>query len=205
MPSDFGVFFRQFRENFESTGAIAPSGRYLGRSLARFVTPTDRPRRILEVGPGTGAVTKEILRKLQPQDQLDLVELNDKFVACLQDKLTGDELYRSHAAQMKIIHDMVQAVPGEQCYDLIISGLPLNNFQPEVIQSILATFQRLLVPGGTISFFEYMFFRGLRSMRAGRMRDVSAVVQPWLDQHEFRRDWVWVNMPSAWVHHARFE
>jgi phospholipid N-methyltransferase len=204
MPSDFGVFFRQFRENFESTGAIAPSGRYLGRSLARFVTPTNQPRRILEVGPGTGAVTKEILRALQPQDQLDLVELNDQFVARLREKLQNDHLYKQRAGQIKIIHDMVQAVEGEQVYDLIISGLPLNNFQPEVIKSILRTFQRLLAPAGTISFFEYMFFRALRSARPGRMRDVSAVVQPWLQKNEFRRDWVWVNMPSAWVHHVRF-
>lgn len=202
MPSDFGVFFRQFRENFESTGAIAPSGRYLGRALSRFVCAEDHPLRILEVGPGTGAVTKEILRKLQPQDQLDLVELNDEFVARLQEKLTSDSLYQQHADRIKIIHDMVQAVPGDQVYDLIISGLPLNNFQPEVIQSILATFERLLVPGGTLSFFEYMFFRALRSVRPGRMKDVSAILQPWLQQHEFRRDWVWINMPSAWVHHV---
>ena len=204
MPSDFGVFFRQFRENFESTGAIAPSGRYLGRALSRFVDKTDRPRRILEVGPGTGAVTKEILLKLQPQDQLDLVELNDEFVARLREKLANDPLYRQHADRINIIHDMVQAVPGEQVYDLIVSGLPLNNFQTDVIQSILGTFQRLLVPGGTLSFFEYMFFRAMRSVRPGRMKDVSAILQPWLQQHEFRRDWVWINMPSAWVHHVRF-
>jgi len=34
------------------------------------------PSRILEVGPGTGPVTKKILDHLQPGDQFDAVEIN---------------------------------------------------------------------------------------------------------------------------------
>lgn len=55
------------------TGAIAPSGSRLGRALSRHVaSPDARPRAILEVGPGTGAVTRHIAARLRPGDRLDL-------------------------------------------------------------------------------------------------------------------------------------
>ena len=41
------------------------------------------PRRVLEIGPGTGARSAQIERELSPVDQLDIVEINDEFVAYL--------------------------------------------------------------------------------------------------------------------------
>jgi phosphatidylethanolamine/phosphatidyl-N-methylethanolamine N-methyltransferase len=202
--SDFKVFFKQFREQFETTGSIAPSSRFLGEALSRFVTAQAQRRRILEVGPGTGAVTRCIIPKLGPNDKLVMVELNDNFVEVLRSKLTSDEVYKSKATQIEIIHDRLQALATDQPFDAIVSGLPLNNFQPTDIEEILGTYQKLLKPGGTLSFFEYMFFRGLRSPLPGRMKEVSAILSPWLRKYEFKRDWVWPNVPPAWAHHVRF-
>ena len=84
MFNDHRLFFRQFRENFQTTGSIAPSSRWLSTSLARYV-PGERPgRRILEVGPGTGAVTRRIVPRMAADDTLDLVEMNAEFVARLR-------------------------------------------------------------------------------------------------------------------------
>ena len=65
--ADYRVFWRQFRQAYNSTGAVLPSGRNLSAALSSFVRDgqatgskqngTARGRRILEVGPGTGAVT----------------------------------------------------------------------------------------------------------------------------------------------------
>src|SRR5213079_848550 len=102
--ADYRVFWRQFREAYHSTGAVLPSGRGLARALARFVRedarsalrsasrlnangsePAPGPslegrgkagRRILEVGPGTGAVTAQIIGDMRPGDRLVLVERN---------------------------------------------------------------------------------------------------------------------------------
>ncbi len=84
MLADYRLFFKQFRRNFHATGAILPSGRALCKSLACYVRGTPGPNRILEVGPGTGVVTWHIIRAMGPDDRLDLVELNEQFVACLR-------------------------------------------------------------------------------------------------------------------------
>ena len=60
--ADYRVFWREFRENFHTTGAVLPSGRSLAAALCYYLNGDGRPKRILEVGPGTGAVTRTIVR-----------------------------------------------------------------------------------------------------------------------------------------------
>src|SRR5271170_6627901 len=92
--TDYRVFWREFRQHYHTTGAIAPSGRALARALARFAAQQHpAPRRILEVGPGTGAVTETLVRGLGPEDRLDLVELNDRFVQRLRDRFQHEPAF----------------------------------------------------------------------------------------------------------------
>src|SRR5262245_49636372 len=60
------AFFGQFRRQYHTTGSILPSSRALGRALTKPMRQAAAPRRILEIGPGTGAVTREIVRSLRP-------------------------------------------------------------------------------------------------------------------------------------------
>ena len=86
--ADYRVFLREFRRTFESTGAVLPSGPALSAALAHYVRDGANGtggRRILEVGPGTGAVTHHIVRAMRADDRLDLVERNAEFVARLHE------------------------------------------------------------------------------------------------------------------------
>ena len=92
--ADYGTFFREFRRNFHTTGSILPSSGYLATALAKPVknrAEGDKgPRKILEVGPGSGAVTEKILAALGPEDHLDLVEINEAFVTLLRRRLAAE-------------------------------------------------------------------------------------------------------------------
>jgi phosphatidylethanolamine/phosphatidyl-N-methylethanolamine N-methyltransferase len=206
--TELRVFFREFRRNFHSTGAIAPSSRFLAKALARFVAGDGSPRRILEVGPGTGAVTTQIVRRLGPQDRLDLVELNDSFVEVLRQRFSSEPSFRAIADRSRVLHQRVEELPERAAYDVIVSGLPLNNFAAAAVARILAAFAELAKPGGTLSFFEYIAVRPLRSAVSGaaqrqRLKEIGRLLHGLLQQGEIRRDWVLVNVPPAWVHHVR--
>lgn len=210
-PSNGRVFFREFLRNFQTTGAITPSGRRLAEKLARYVAETAAgPKRVLEVGPGTGAVTEAILELLGPDDRFDLVELNGTFVEVLRERFEFDPLFRPAADRSRVIHQPVQELPQEPTYDVIVSGLPLNNFPVELVERILKSFRGLLRPGGTLSFFEYMAVRPTRSLIGGsserrRLRGVGEALDRVLNGYEIHRDGVWLNAPPAWVHHVRFD
>lgn len=207
------VFLRQFFQRYHTTGSVLPSSRSLAKALCRFVgKPLEAggaPREILEVGPGTGAVTAQLVARMQPADRLTLVELNDDFVQHLRERFENEPAFQRVADRTNIIHGRLEDVPGEQSYDLIISGLPLNNFAVGEVETILSIFERLLKPTGVLSFFEYIAIRRVKAVvtsSAGRarLRGIGQALSRTLDGREIRRDWVWPNVPPAWVHHVQF-
>jgi len=207
--SEYRVFFKEFLRNFHTTGAILPSGRALAAALARFVDDGKAgERRILEVGPGTGAVTRQIVAAMKSDDRLDLVELNDSFVGQLRQRFEHDETFRPVADRARVLHCPVEELREDHVYDLIISGLPLNNFSVAAVEQILEALLRLLKPGGVLSFFEYIAVRRARALISGRaerarLRGIGRAMHRVLEGQEIRRDWIWPNVPSAWVHHVR--
>jgi phosphatidylethanolamine/phosphatidyl-N-methylethanolamine N-methyltransferase len=206
---EYRLFWREFRQNFTTTGAILPSGRSLARALARFVHD-DRPSlRVLEVGPGTGAVTREIIAALPSDATLDLVEANRGFVEWLEQLRRDDPKFGALGDRLTIFNCFAQDLPGGGQYDVIVSGLPLNNFEPDVVRSILTALRGQLAPGGTLSFFEYIAVRRARAAVSGssgrkRLQGIGTAIDEVLADHEIARDRVVRNMPPAWVHHVRF-
>jgi phosphatidylethanolamine/phosphatidyl-N-methylethanolamine N-methyltransferase len=165
-------------------------------------------RQILEVGPGTGAVTAQLVTVLRPDDCLTLCELNDEFVRHLQQRFATDPAFEAVANRTQIEHKRLEDLPGRHCYDVIISGLPLNNFEVREVEQILDIFRRLLKPEGTLSFFEYIAIRKAKSLVTGgagraRLQGIGKALDRVLSGQEIKRDWVWPNVPPAWVHHVR--
>jgi len=206
--SEYVTFLSEYRRTFVTTGAIAPSSRRLARALARPLSRHDVPARILEVGPGTGAVTREIVRHVGPEDRLDIVELNDRFVELMRGRFASEPDFQKVADQTEIFHMPVQDLPAEEPYDYIISGLPLNNFPPDLVSSILHRLMRLLRPGGTLSFFEYLAIRRVKTVVSSknerqRLARVGRIVGNYLREYEREHDIVFLNIPPAVAHHLR--
>ena len=176
---DHLTFFREFRQRFKTTGAIAPSSRFLASAMTGPMKkilrrPDAPPQRILEIGPGTGAVTRSIVKLLRPQDRFDLVELNETFAEAVESSGSGRIRIISGSASSprctfcrfrssRPRHPMISSFP----------GLPLNNFSPKMVCEIFESYFKLLAPGGTLSYFEYMYVRSIRK-RVGRRRRKTA-------------------------------
>lgn len=203
--SEYAQFFREFRRDFHHTGAILPSGSFLAAALARPVAAAaSGARALLEVGPGTGSVTRALAQRMRPDDRLDAVEINPQFAELLGRRVQQEEVFRPHRDRIRILTAPIQEVPGEAVYDVIVCGLPFNNFTPDEITSIFAALVRLIRPGGVLSYFEYALVRALkmpfvdRAERA-RLRAVGAVMNGFIDQGLVGRDYVLCNVPPAIV------
>lgn len=207
--SSYRVFLEQFWQRYHTTGAILPSGRRLSKRLCRYVAHSNgHERQILEVGPGTGPATAELVRLLGDNDHLRIVELNDAFVHFLRHRFEHEPDFQRVADRCEIVHDRLENLPQDTQYDLIISGLPLNNFPVELVESLLACFERLLKPGGVVSFFEYIAIRRAKAAVSGRhdrvrLQSISRLIDRFLSGREVHRDAVLLNVPPAWVHHVR--
>lgn len=205
---EYVLFVREALRRHDTTGAVWPSSASLARAITRFVRTRQEPARILEVGPGTGVFTREIVRHMSPEDELVLVEVNPEFVRLLNEKLRTDPVFRRRAECIRVVCDRIEAVPLDGRFDYIVSGLPFNNFSPSLVRAIFRRLNRLARPGGILSFFEYLGLRKLRmtlgtpATRA-RLREVEAVIRVMERHHVLAHDIVWWNVPPALVRHWR--
>jgi phospholipid N-methyltransferase len=155
-------------------------------------------------------VTGQIIAGLGTADRFDLVELNDAFVERLRHRFQHEPAFQKVADRAQVHHCPVEELPQNSQYDVIVSGLPLNNFAVGDVERILASLMSLLRPGGTLSFFEYIAVRKARSLISGsaerkRLHGIGRAMRLVLDGREIRRDAVMLNVLPAWVHHVRKE
>lgn len=138
-----------------------------------------------------------------------MVELNPTFAAYLRGAFERRPPFRAVAARCHLIEGSVQELGSEREFDVVLSGLPLNNFSPADVRAVLEAYSKLLKSGGILSFFQYIFIRDAKALvsigsERARLRDVGAAIDGVLRDREFAREWIWPNVPPAWVHHLRF-
>ena len=149
------AFVGQFFSNFKTTGAILPSGRVLARAMTRPARRAPGPRRLLEVGPGTGSFTRRLLNSLQDGDELHIVEINRRFADYLEQKMLAD-FRRDHPKIRVELHcSSIEGAHLEGHFDYIICGLPFNNFPVFESRQIFRQLMNLLREGGQLTYFEY--------------------------------------------------
>ena len=193
-------------------GAVAPSSQALAVALCEPCRRFGGPARILEVGAGTGAVTRHLGSLLGDEDQLDICEIHPDFADILeQDVLNGAGFVGGVAAgRVRLLRCPVQELRSENTYDFVISGLPLTAFELCDVQDVFTVVRRSLKPGGVFSYFEYVGLRKiswLLSMgrRRRRIRSVSAYLSRNIHEYQFGRTTVLQNLPPAHTRYLRFE
>lgn len=205
------TFFTEFIRNYKTTGSVMPSGRALGGALCRHVGRGSGPQKILEAGPGTGAVTGCIIERMRREDELWMVELNPAFAAYLRGAFKEQPHFRDASNRCHLIEGSILGLDpaSEGQFDLVISCLPFNNFPAEAVRDILRSYAGLLKPGGMLSFFQYILVRPAKQLVSAqsertRLKGVGEAIDAVLGERELAREWIWPNVPPAWVHHVRY-
>ena len=120
-------FIREFLKNPKQVGAVAESSPFLARKMAQQMNGAPN---VVEFGPGTGSVTKEILRHLPQNGKLTCFEINSNF--CERLKSIKD-------SRLKVVNDDVQNC-GKYVeeFDCVLSSLPLAVFDKSKREKIIA-------------------------------------------------------------------
>ncbi len=205
-------FLRRYFQDPKGVGAIAPSSRALAAALCDPFRRAIRPATVLEVGAGTGAITRQLGGLLESQDELDVCEADQKFGDILErDVLTRDPLAAAVArGRVRLLRQPVQRIVEQRRYDYVIACLPFTALRLGDLQDVFAVIRRVLKPGGVLSYFEYAGLRMTsRVLSIGRERDrirsVSAYLTQNIRDYQFHRQTVLQNLPPAYVRHLRFE
>jgi phospholipid N-methyltransferase len=203
------MFLIEAARDLRTTGAIAPSGKALARALTEPVrAQVPRPLAVLEVGAGTGAVTRTLISALPRAGRLDIVEANPRFAGRLRRLVTTHPDLAARHAQVTVHQACVEQLDNDQRYDVIVSGLPLTNFTPAQVERIMARYLELLHPGGTLTYFAYLGTRTARALTASRAEArrhaaVDEIMAAYQHTYATGRWTVWGNVPPAYVWQLR--
>src|SRR3970282_444719 len=146
-PARFRQFFWNWMQDPFAIGALAPSG----RTLARLMVDGLRPgARVMELGAGTGTVTRAILDTGVKQSDLYLVERHAVFARLLRQRFPHAVLLQEDATALT-----EQARELADSIDFIVSGLPLVLFSQTQKRQLLGQSFALFKSTGVFLYFPH--------------------------------------------------
>ena len=204
------LFFGDALKNLHEVGSIIPSSQAVARAMTAALRSRPSPRRILEVGAGTGPITARIARLMRPGDHLDVYEINPRFTAYLERRFEREERFARVRDQVTIHTAGIETIEPIPQYDIIISAIPFTNFPPEMVETFLETYRTILRPDGVLTYIEFAFGKailGRFSKRPDRerIRAVAQVLKRYQDAYQFRHRFVPLNAPPARIRSLRFD
>lgn len=180
--TDTTLFLQEWLANPQRTGAVVPSSRQLAAAMARWLPP-DPDSYVLELGPGTGAVTQALLAHGLREDRLVAIERNPKLAHLLRERFPRSHIITGDAWQLD---DLLRRrnTPIE-CVGAVISSLPLLNFSPEQAEALADKIRAVLDPQGTWVQYSYRIHKR-RTRGTSRFHLLASKI-------------VWLNLPPARV------
>ncbi len=178
-------FLRALMANPRGVGAVAPSGSALARAVAAQIDPA-QPGLILELGPGTGALTRGVLARGIAPERLILIEYDSELARLLAEQFARVQIINGDAFDLE--KTLGKRFP--EPFIATVSGIPLLNYPSAKRRALLdAAFARMR-PGAPVIQFTY----GLHSP-----------VSPSADITVTRAAFVPMNFPPAhvWVYRKR--
>jgi phosphatidylethanolamine/phosphatidyl-N-methylethanolamine N-methyltransferase len=181
--SDSTLFLREWFANPQRTGSVAPSSPQLGAAMARWL-PRNPESFVLELGPGTGAVTDALLKYGLREDRLIAIEHNPTLAKRLQKKLPHARIIAGDAWEMDtLLAGLPEPVAS---VGAVISSLPLLNFPKAQADALAQKIRAVLEPRGRLVQYSYHLVKN-RSRGSEDFRLVASKI-------------VWWNLPPARVH-----
>ena len=135
-------------KNLKQVGTLVSSSRYLAKKMIKGI-PFGQDLNILELGAGDGAITKEILKKLNDNSTLISYENHSSFIPLLQN-LNDPRLTIAEQCVSQISTNLPL-----KSFDAVVSSLPLANFELDFKLDLFKGIKSVLKPGGTFHQYQY--------------------------------------------------
>lgn len=183
-------FFREFLRAPGTVGALWPSSPALARMMVRAAGVAEADF-VVEIGPGTGAFTGEILASMRPDATFFALEKRADLAGIVSERFPQARVATGCATELTLyLKDGKK--PG-----VVVSGLPWAAFPEPLQDGILAQITESLQPGGTFATFAYFGPHWLAAGRAFRRK---------LHRHfasVHRSSLVLANLPPAFIYLCR--
>jgi len=145
--SDFTLFLSKFLKHGTAIASLAPSSRWLSRATVANID-WSRPNVVVELGAGTGPITRELAARAGDQTRLLVVERDPDFAEILRERYSGRPNLEVIEGDVRDLAGML-ADRGVAQVDHVVSGLPVPSFTKDLQRSLFQNVRDVLKPDGT--------------------------------------------------------
>jgi phospholipid N-methyltransferase len=162
--NDRALFLGKFLRQGSAIASVAPSSRWLSRLTVRNID-WQRADSLVELGAGTGPVTRIIAARARPECRVVIVERDPDFAALLRERFQCHPNFEIVRGDVRDLSSIL-GDHGFASVDHVVSGLPVPSFPRKLQESLFQVVGAVL-------------------RRAGTYNQITEI--PWLYQRFYRR------------------
>jgi phosphatidylethanolamine/phosphatidyl-N-methylethanolamine N-methyltransferase len=145
--SDFTLFLGKFLRHGTKIASFAPSSPWLSRTTIRNID-WSAARTIVELGAGTGPITRAIAERVRPETRVIVLERDPDFSRLLRERFADRPNFDVIEGDCRDLAAMLQD-RGIDRADAIVSGLPVPSFPKDLQADLFRVVRQVLAPGGS--------------------------------------------------------
>lgn len=184
------MFITHYIKAPKQTGAVCSSSKKLSCMMIKNIDFANA-KNIVEIGPGTGAFTKEILNRKNDNSYFFAVEINQNMANKLKKEFPNMDIEVQNALNLKEILKS----KGIDKIDNVVSGIPWALLNVREQLSLLKTIYDSLNTGGHFNTFAYV----LPNARANVFRKL---LHRFFEEVHMSKI-IWQNIPPAFVYYCK--
>ncbi|SFS43992.1 class I SAM-dependent methyltransferase [Saccharopolyspora flava] len=173
-------------------GAVLPTSEHVARAVADVV-PSNRPSTVLELGPGTGALSGPIRQRIAPGSRHLAVEIDPALVRYLNRIKPWLEVIEGDASDLR----KILADAGVDRVDAVISSIPWTLLPGDKQRELLHETASVMSPSAVFTTVTY-----LTTLWRAQTKEFVGALDETFDE-VFPRSAVWRNIPPARVYACR--
>jgi phospholipid N-methyltransferase len=145
--NDFALFFGKFLRHGTKIASLAPSSPWLSRATVRNVDWA-RANVIVELGAGTGPITRVLAAKARPDCRVVVLERDHDFAELLRARFRDQSNFDIVEGDCCDLSSILGGL-GIANADYVISGLPVPSFPKDLQLELFRVVRRVLAPEGS--------------------------------------------------------
>lgn len=166
-------FLKEFFRSPANVGAICPSSKYLAKTVCSLLPPMQDDL-IVEIGPGTGAISGSLSRAVPKPENLLLVERSAHFFHALCKRYPHLSILQGDAENLQYL------LPAHTPVSTIVSSMPLTtipeDYKKRILKQFYITLKNNSTKQGRLVFVSYNMFCNKNILEAGFVSQCHRIV-----------------------------